>query len=254
MAFRVRTLLDSDPPDSFPDPAVANVALGYPDGLIAIGGDLSAERLLAAYTRGIFPWYNDDQPLLWWSPEPRAVIYPRRFHMSRSLARALKSGNWEWSLNQEFATTIESCATNRGRHGTWITPDMCAAYQHMHELGHAHSVESWHQGVLAGGIYGIRIGNVFFGESMFSKFDNGSKVAISALISLCISQGISLLDCQLPSEHLRSLGMEEIPRPDFLDHLRREASRPAPLLDWRLPRQSASDLADLRMLAEEPRV
>jgi len=246
MAFRVKTLQPDDPPNSFPNPAGTGVALGYPDGLLAIGGDLTPERLLAAYQMGIFPWYNDDQPILWWSPDPRAVIFPHHFHMSGSLARLLRRGGWEYSVNLEFPSVIENCAVDRGEHGTWITADMRAAYMRMHELGYAHSVESWFNGELAGGIYGIRLGGVFFGESMFSSTTGGSKVAISALISLCQDNAISMLDCQLPSEHLTTLGMEEIARDRFLELLSQFGTDPAPFPEWRAARRPANDLQILR--------
>jgi len=245
MAFRIRTLQAADPPDSFPDPATAGTALGYPDGLLAIGGDLSPERLLAAYRHGIFPWFNDDQPILWWSPDPRAVIYPEHFHMSRSLLREIRRGPWEYSLNQSFDAVVAGCASNRGKHGTWITAEMRAAYRVMHELGYAHSVESWRDGELAGGIYGLRIGKVFFGESMFSSTTGGSKVAIAGLIAECRSVGIGLLDCQLASDHLLTLGMEEIPRQVFLDHLAKNAGETTCYKDWHFPRQAAAPLESL---------
>jgi leucyl/phenylalanyl-tRNA--protein transferase len=219
MGFRIRTIQPSDPADAFPDPSAMGVALGYPDGLIAVGGDLSAERLLAAYERGIFPWFNDDQPILWWSPDPRAVIEPADFHMSRSLARAIRQGGWEYTINHCFAEVIRGCGDSRAEYGTWITPEMISAYIRLHELGYAHSIESWYQGELAGGIYGIRLGEIFFGESMFSLLGNGSKVAISALVYTALQEGISLLDCQVSSPHLASLGMTEIPRDAFLQRL-----------------------------------
>ncbi len=219
MGFRVQIIRSEDPPDSFPDPMGMGVALRHPDGLIAMGGDLSPERLIAAYSRGIFPWFNEDQPLLWWSPNPRAVIEPKQFHMSRSLARMLKQGGWEYSTNQCFKEVIDGCANNRGEFGTWITPEMVSAYIRLHELGYAHSIESWYMGELAGGIYGIRLGNIFFGESMFSRIGNGSKVAISALVNLCRQEGIHLLDCQVASPHLETLGMIELPRDVFLQRL-----------------------------------
>lgn len=245
MAFRVRALAATDPPDSFPDPATARPALGYPDGLIAIGGDLSPERLIAAYSRGIFPWYNEDQPILWWSPDPRAIIVPETFHMSRSLARTLRRGGWEYSLNQEFHRVIEGCANARGEHGTWITAEMQDAYEKMHALGYAHSVESWFEGELAGGIYGIRLGKVFFGESMFTTLTGGSKVAISGLVSLCLSNGVTLLDCQMASEHLTTLGMEEVSREQFLQQLRPRVL-PSPDSDWSACRTPAESLSTLR--------
>jgi leucyl/phenylalanyl-tRNA--protein transferase len=220
MGFRVTTLAADSPPDSFPDPATMGVALGYPDGLLAIGGDLSPERLIAAYRRGIFPWFNDDQPILWWCPEPRAIIRPESFHMSRSLARTLKRGGWTYTVNHCFDRVIAACASDRGEFGTWITPEMGVAYLQLHELGHAHSIESWFEGELAGGIYGINLGTKFFGESMFTNVTDGSKVALSALISLCIYNNIDMLDCQVSSPHLETFGMQEIPRKTFLDELK----------------------------------
>jgi leucyl/phenylalanyl-tRNA--protein transferase len=219
MGFRVQAIRPEDPPDSFPDPADMGVALGQPDGLIAIGGDLSPERLIAAYKRGIFPWFNDDQPILWWSPDPRAVFEPAHFHRSRSLTRALRHGGWEYSIDRCFDRIISGCALNRGEYGTWITPEMIAAYTRLHELGYAHSIESWYKGTLAGGIYGIRLGNMFFGESMFSSVTNGSKVALSALVGLCPNVGVDLIDCQVSSPHLATLGMREMPRQTFLQRL-----------------------------------
>jgi len=245
MAFRIRTLNASDPPDSFPDATETGVALGYPDGLVAIGGDLAPERLLAAYRRGIFPWFNEDQPILWWSPDPRAVIYPEHFHMSRSLAKMLRDSDWEYSLNRAFPAVIEGCASNRGDYGTWITADMQAAYRTMHELGYAHSVESWYRGQLAGGIYGLKLGNVFFGESMFSSETGGSKVAISGLVKIGLEKGINMLDCQLPSEHLKTLGMTELPRKEFLAGLDREIRDIQCSHDWGFAPRAAKELKEL---------
>jgi leucyl/phenylalanyl-tRNA--protein transferase len=246
MAYRIQTLHASDPPDSFPDPADTGIALGYPDGLVAIGGDLSPERLLEAYHHGIFPWFNEDQPILWWSPDPRAVIFPENFHMSRSLARLIRDPDWEYSLNQAFPEVISRCAHNRGEHGTWITPEMQAAYATMHELGYAHSVESWYQGQLAGGIYGLRLGNVFFGESMYTDITGGSKVAISGLISVCLKEGIRMLDCQMASEHLKTLGMVEVLRNEFLKILGQETTDEASDNRWAFDRRTAADLFQLR--------
>ena len=248
-AFRVKRLHAGDPPDSFPDPLGMGTVLGYPDGLLAIGGDLSPARLLAAYRQGIFPWFNSDQPILWWSPEPRAVIDPARFHMSRSLARTLRRGGWEYSRNEDFAAVIRGCATGRGEHGTWITPSMEAAYLTMHTLGYAHSLESWHNGELAGGIYGIRLGSVFFGESMFSARPGGSKVAISALVQTCLDNGITLIDCQLPSGHLASLGMQEMSRDAFTRLVQAETESARPLAGWHAGRTPAEGLARLRSIA-----
>jgi leucyl/phenylalanyl-tRNA--protein transferase len=231
MGFRVQAISANDPPDAFPDPAEMGTALGHPDGLIAIGGDLSPARLIAAYSRGIFPWFNDDQPILWWSPDPRAVFEPANFHLSRSLTRALRQGGWEYSVNHCFNEVIHGCANNRGADGTWITADMIAAYTRLHELGYAHSIESWYQGALAGGIYGIRLGKLFFGESMYSSVTNGSKVALSALVGLCPQVGIELIDCQVSSPHLVTLGMQEMSRQNFLQRL---ANNPKALTEFAL--------------------
>lgn len=244
MAFRVRNLSPDDPPDTFPDPATAGLALGYPDGLLAIGGDLSPARLLAAYRRGIFPWYNDDQPILWWSPQPRAVIFPCRLHLSRSLRRDLRRNAWEYSLNQCFAEVIDGCATNRGAHGTWITAEMRAAFLRLHELGYAHSVESWRNGELAGGIYGIRLGGIFFGESMYSARTSGSKVALGGLARICLDEGIRVIDCQLESEHLSTLGMQSLRRDEFLERLPGWTAGETALPDWRFARRPASGIVD----------
>lgn len=234
-------------PDAFPDPTSAGVALGYPEGLLAIGGDLSPARLLAAYRRGIFPWYNDDQPILWWSPDPRAVIRPQRFHMSRSLARELRRGGWQVSLNQGFAEVVDGCAHSRSDHGTWITPAMRAAYIELHNMGYAHSVESWHNGVLAGGIYGVRLGRIFFGESMFSAVTSGSKVALSGLIAQCRRHQIDLLDAQVESAHLQQFGLELLTRGRFTAAVKELAATAKPLPDWRHSPEPAAMLAGLRL-------
>lgn len=246
MGFRVSTILPDDPPDSFPDPADAGIALGYPDGLVAIGGDLTVERLLAAYRRGIFPWYNDDQPILWWSPDPRAVIRPEAFHMARSLRKELRRGGWHYSVNREFATVIDACGRDRGEHGTWITADMNTAFNALHRAGYAHSVESWFGDTLAGGLYGIRLGRIFFAESMYSVRTSGSKVALSALVHLAKQEGIELIDCQLESPHLASLGMETMKRAAFLAELPSLTAAGSALPAWRLAPRAAAELAELR--------
>ncbi len=246
MNFRVRLLRPGDPVDQFPDPADARATLGYPDGLLAIGGDLSAERLLYAYRHGIFPWYNEDQPIMWWSPDPRAVIFPDEFHMSRSLARNLRRKNWSYSLNQAFTAVIHGCASGRGEHGTWITTDMMSAYESLHKLGYAHSVETWLDGKLVGGIYGLRLGQAFFGESMFSIAPDASKIAISALVQLCRDEHLSMIDCQLESPHLKSLGMRAIAREEFLSLLGNSIEPAKDLPDWQFKPRPASPLAQLR--------
>lgn len=228
MAPELRWLRPEDPPDSFPD---VRDALADPDGLLAVGGDLSVERLLAAYRRGIFPWYQHGQPILWWYPDPRAVLFPAEFHVSRSLRRTLRSGAFVYSIDQAFEQVIAGCASDRDRAGTWITEDMRAAYVEMHRCGHAHSVESWHDGTLSGGLYGISIGGIFFGESMFTRRADASKVALTALARRCRHLGVQLIDCQLPSAHLTSLGAQQIPGADFQQLLRRLTVFSAPR-DW----------------------
>ena len=196
-------------------------ALKEPAGLLAAGGDLRPERILAAYRRGIFPWYSPEQPILWWSPDPREVLFPESFRRSRSLAKRERQGGWDVRTNSDFAAVIDACAgTRRGEHGTWITPEMRAAYLRLHTLGYAHSIETWFQDELVGGLYGLQIGPVFFGESMFSRRTDASKIALSALVRAAPSRQIALIDCQLPSAHLKSLGSRSLPRSDFLHLLR----------------------------------
>ncbi len=208
-----------DPPDTFPD---VERAFDVPDGLLAAGGDLSEERLLYAYSHGIFPWYSEGQPILWWSPDPRCVIYPERLHVTRRLARALRHSGFELSFDTAFESVIDRCAQDRpGQDGTWITPEMRDAYCRLHRNGWAHSVEVWQGERLAGGLYGLAIDRMFFGESMFSDESNGSKAALVALCSLMIDWNFRLLDCQLESPHLRSLGADVIPRSQFCNELRR---------------------------------
>jgi leucyl/phenylalanyl-tRNA--protein transferase len=243
MAFRVRSISAQDPADSFPDPATVSVALGHPDGLVAIGGDLSSERLLAAYTRGIFPWFNEDQPVLWWSPEPRAVIYPEEFHLSRRFKKELRGGRWEYSLNQCFAKVIEGCAENRGEHGTWIVPAMREAFLKLHNEGYAHSVESWRDGEFAGGLYGLRLGRAFFAESMFTLHTGGSKVALAALMRIAAKNHMELVDCQLESAHLETLGMRAIPRAKYLAALPELTAATTAQPGWKIQPRPAAALA-----------
>ena len=201
----------------FPD---VEQALTEPDGLLAVGGDLSPERLLEAYRRGIFPWYSEDQPVLWWSPNPRSVLFPDKLKISRSLNKVIKKQSFTVTLDTAFRDVITICAEPRKDDaGTWITPDMIEAYCTLFEQGHAHSVESWHEGELVGGLYGIAIGKVFFGESMFSKKTDASKVAFVKLVQQLNTWGFELIDCQIRSEHLDSLGAENIPRRRFIDLL-----------------------------------
>lgn len=195
-------------------------ALQDPQGLLAIGGELSPERLAAAYSQGIFPWYGEGEPVLWWSPDPREVLLPARFHRSRSLARRLRSGVFRITRNTAFARVIAACADTR-RHGpgTWITDEMQAAYIALHRLGRAHSIETWAGDELVGGLYGVQSARVFSGESMFSHRDDASKAALSWLVEHAGTLGIDLIDCQMPSAHLRALGSEAMPRARFLEFI-----------------------------------
>jgi len=191
-------------------------ALEDPNGLLAVGGDLSAERLLEAYQRGIFPWYEPGEPILWWTPQPRAVLRPTEFHESRSLRKFLKTTEWCVEYDQRFEQVVDACAApSPGREKTWISDDMKAAYLELHRLGYAHSVEVIDNHGLIGGLYGVKLGKIFFGESMFSVTTNASKVALKALCELGAPGGLSLIDCQMPNEHLASLGMTLISRENF---------------------------------------
>lgn len=206
-------LSPKDAPEWFPPP---EQALDDPAGLLAAGGDLSPARLLAAYRRGIFPWYSPGQPVLWWSPDPREVLFPEEFRISRSLAKTLRNGGFSVALDRDFAGVIDGCAQPRQHSlGTWITPEMRAAYLELHRRGHAHSVEARLGGELVGGLYGVRLGGVFFGESMFSRARDASKVALAHLVAVCRRNGIAVIDCQLASRHLASLGARSIPRSQF---------------------------------------
>jgi leucyl/phenylalanyl-tRNA--protein transferase len=191
--------------------------LREPPGLLAAGGDLKPERLMAAYARGIFPWYSPGQPVLWWSPDPREVLWPAEFHRSRSLMRALRARGISLHEDRDFSAVVSACAAPRSRSpGTWITPEMHAAYCQLHARGWAHSYEIWRGDALVGGLYGVRLGRVFFGESMFSHEPDASKAALAGLVARSGALGIELIDCQLPSAHLRSLGSRPIPRQEFL--------------------------------------
>jgi leucyl/phenylalanyl-tRNA--protein transferase len=211
---RLTWLAPGDPPARFPP--VTN-ALDDPPGLLAAGGDLTPARLVVAYRLGIFPWYSPGEPVLWWSPDPREVLVPGEFHISRSLRRRLRRGEYRVTEDRGFDAVIAACAqVRRGDAGTWITPEMRAAYLELHRLGVAHSIEVWRGEELAGGLYGVRSGRVFSGESMFSRHVDGSKVALAWLCARCPERGIELIDCQMPSAHLRSLGSRPISRSEFL--------------------------------------
>ena len=221
-------LSPQDAPEWFPP---LEQALEDPSGLLAAGGDLSPERLIAAYRRGIFPWYSPGQPVLWWSPDPRAVLFPEEFHCTRSLAKTLRNGGFSYSMDGDFAAVIDGCAAPRAASpGTWITSDMRAAYLELHRLEHAHSIEIRRDGALVGGLYGVRLGGVFFGESMFSRERDASKAALAHLVAVCRRNSLAVIDCQLPSRHLTTLGSRTIPRSQFQALLREHARTPSAAL------------------------
>jgi leucyl/phenylalanyl-tRNA--protein transferase len=224
--FRLSTSL------AFPPPAMAE-----PSGLLAVGGDLSPARLLAAYRLGIFPWFSEGDPILWWSPAPRLVLFPGEFHLSRRLARVVRQNVFSLSADLAFRQVMESCAACRTatRTETWITSEMIQAYCRLHEQGYAHSIECWQGGVMVGGLYGVVLGRVFFGESMFSAVSGASKVALHALARHALATDLRLLDCQMRTEHLVSMGAREIDRDHFQSLLASLATPVAPQKKWRLP-------------------
>ena len=193
-----------------------------PRGIVAIGGDLSPERLLLAYRNGIFPWFNEQDPIIWWSLDPRMVLYPDKLKISKSMRSYFNQSKYQVTYNQNFSYVIQACKETyrAGQGGTWITYDMMQAYKHLHELGHAESVEVWDNNELVGGLYGIRIGKVFCGESMFSLKSNASKFGFISLVKKLSEEGVEMIDCQQESDHLRSLGAENISRKTFLKNLK----------------------------------
>ncbi len=213
---------------NFPAP---EMACKEPNGLLAMGGDLSSARLLHAYHQGIFPWFSIGDPILWWSPDPRAVLFPDCFHLSRSMKRFHQRSPYQVSVNHDFRQVIEGCASER-HEGTWITPQVCHAWQRLHQLGHAHSVEVWQDGTLVGGLYGMSLGQVFCGESMFSRRENASKTALFVFSNYFRQLGGKLIDCQVLNPHTTSLGAVEIPRADYLEYLKKTISQPLPVRSW----------------------
>jgi leucyl/phenylalanyl-tRNA--protein transferase len=227
---RIAWLSESDRAEAFPD---VEFALDEPDGLLAAGGDLSSERLLAAYTRGIFPWYEEGQPILWWSPDPRCVLSPEKLHVARRLRQQIRNSSAELRFNTAFRDVVEQCAgKRRSQQGTWITSDMKTAYRRLHQEGWAHSIEVWDDDQLAGGLYGLCIGKVFFGESMFSARPNTSKIAMLGLAAHMRSSGMQLIDCQVVSRHLVTMGAELMPRKEFCALLEHACSPPDPHRGW----------------------
>jgi len=215
----------------FPPPEYAD-----PSGLLAVGGDLSSDRLLEAYRLGIFPWYSEDQPILWWSPDPRLVLELDDFKLSRSLRKTIKKGIFQVTFDRAFAEVIRACASvpREGQRGTWITAEMQEAYIHLHGLGFAHSVESWFEGQLAGGLYGMSLGKAFFGESMFHQRSDGSKVALATLVERLRKWKFHFIDAQMTTEHMLRLGANEMPRRIFLKRLASALHHPTKRGRWRI--------------------
>jgi leucyl/phenylalanyl-tRNA--protein transferase len=213
----------------FPPPHLA-----VREGLLAVGGDLSPERLLLAYRSGIFPWYDEDEPILWWSPDPRMVLLPGDFHMSRRLARTLRGGEFTVTVDTAFRAVIEACANapRPGQGGTWIMPEMVEAYTRLHDLGYAHSVECRRDGKLVGGLYGVSLGRCFFGESMFHEVTDASKVAFAALVLRATEWAFALIDCQVPNPHLTRLGARKMRRAVFLKLLEHSLDAPDRVGKW----------------------
>ena len=214
----------------FPPPALAEE-----DGLLAVGGDLSVERLLLAYRQGIFPWYSPGEPILWWSPNPRLVLFPEEFHLSKRLGRTIRQQVFSLTFDTDFSGVIHQCAHLRLEEGegTWLSAEMIEAYQNLHALGHAHSVECWQGGKLVGGLYGVSLGAAFFGESMFSLVRDSSKVALAGLVERLKGWEFELIDCQVGTGHLQRLGAREIPGEEFSSRLARAVAKPNRLGPWR---------------------
>ncbi len=215
----------------FPSPELAE-----PDGLLAIGGDLSPQRIILAYGSGIFPWYSEGEPILWWSPAPRLVLFPEEFHLPRRLQRTIKQKKFTVTADTDFERVIAACSqtANRKNNGTWITEDMQQAYIRLHHLGFAHSIECWQGDQLAGGLYGVCLDSVFFGESMFTTVTNGSKIALASLVQAAANLNIRMIDCQMTTEHLLRFGAREISRDAFLKKLDEYIQECTPQKKWRL--------------------
>jgi leucyl/phenylalanyl-tRNA--protein transferase len=229
--------LDID--DPFPP---VDLALRDPNGLLAAGADLSPARLIDAYARGIFPWFNDDDPVLWWSPDPRMVLPVNDVHVSRSLRRAIRSTRFRVSADTAFVAVVAGCAEPReDQNGTWITKDMASAYARLFDMGYAHSIETWSDDGLVGGLYGVALGRMFFGESMFARRSDASKVALVLLARQLARWGFEFIDCQMSTAHLASLGAREISRASFVGRVRQLVREPVAASPWRLD----ADLAGL---------
>ena len=244
------TIFSRLPPShwQFPDPIQADL-IG--EGLVAVGADLAPETILAAYQKGIFPWFSGDDPICWWSPEPRCIIVPERFKPSKTLIRSIKKNQYTLSLNHCFTSVMQACADARAHaEGTWISHDIIRGYSGLHAVGLAHSIEVWQanhessgEQILVGGLYGVQLGRAFFGESMFSKQTDVSKIAFTFLMQLCAASGFPFVDCQLPNAHLMSLGAITIPRAAFLEKLKDVLNQPAP--NWKLLQNRQINCAEL---------
>ena len=237
--IRLHWLDPRNPDQPFPP---ADQAMAEPNGLLAIGGDLSPTRMVRAYSQGIFPWYNPDEPILWWCPDPRAVLRPGGFRVSRSLRKVIRRADYAVTMNRAFDRVIQRCAAPRERQrGTWLGPDMRHAYRDLHHAGFCQSVEIWRNQQLIGGLYGISLGRSFFGESMFSGEDNGSKLALYYLSEQLAVWQFDLIDCQISSDHLYSLGAEDLPRQQFLRELEVSVRRPGRTGPWSLTLSAPAD-------------
>jgi len=218
----------------FPPPQLASR-----HGLLAVGGDLSRKRLLLAYRMGIFPWFSNDEPIMWWSPDPRLVLYPREIKISKTLKKIIKKNAFKISMDLAFNDVINHCADVRLKkdQGTWIVKEMMDAYCRLHESGFAHSVEAWHQGELAGGLYGVSLGKCFFGESMFTRISNASNVALVKLVEYLNALSFDMIDCQIPTNHLVRFGAKEVPRDRFLAQLEKSLEFPTKKGKWEMPKE-----------------
>ncbi|MBM37776.1 MAG: leucyl/phenylalanyl-tRNA--protein transferase [Woeseia sp.] len=232
----------NDSVDAFPP---ASAALSEPDGLLAVGGDLSVDRLIHAYKNGIFPWFDENQPVMWWSPSTRCVLLPNNFHTARSLKRKFKNSNIIIKVNSAFSAVIRECAKpRRSMQGTWITEEMIKAYELLHFQGWAHSIEIWKSNDLVGGLYGVAIGRIFFGESMFSHSSNASKISLLFIANHLNSGALELLDCQIVSAHLLKLGATQMPRSEFIKNLNDQCDSMMKFKDWHQHELMCSELFD----------
>lgn len=234
----------------FPPPQLAS-----PEGLLAVGGDLAVDRLLLAYRSGIFPWYADDQPILWWSPDPRLVLYPREIHIPHRLRRTVNSEKFRITMDRAFEQVIVKCATvpRKREKGTWIVGEMIQAYCRLHEAGFAHSLEAWENRQLVGGLYGVSLGGCFFGESMFATCRDASKVAFVTLVAYALRHGFSMIDCQVPTGHLERFGARKVPRKQFLKGLEKALKHPTHRGKWDVG-QAAADAAGGCVSVDKPLV